>query len=56
MGSGVGAGTGAEWNQISIADYNLEITDYATLYYYSETAPAYSGNFWRYVDGIPTPW
>ncbi len=26
------------------------------LYIYSETAPATAGKYWRYVDGVPTPW
>ncbi|MBP5466669.1 MAG: leucine-rich repeat protein [Clostridia bacterium] len=26
------------------------------VYYYSETAPAEEGNFWHYVNGVPTPW
>lgn len=25
-------------------------------YYYSEEAPAVSGNYWHYVDGVPTVW
>ena len=25
-------------------------------YYYSEAAPTEAGNFWHYVDGVPTPW
>ena len=25
-------------------------------YFYSETKPTEPGNYWRYVDGIPTPW
>lgn len=28
----------------------------APIYYYSETEPTEPGNYWRYVDGIPTPW
>ena len=26
------------------------------IYFYSETKPTELGNYWRYVDGIPTPW
>ena len=26
------------------------------IYFYSETKPTQPGNYWRYVDGIPTPW
>ncbi|MBQ4268587.1 MAG: leucine-rich repeat domain-containing protein, partial [Clostridia bacterium] len=51
------------WDKISIGCYyNSNLTD-ATRYYYSETEPtltaggtAYSGNYWRYVDGVATPW
>jgi hypothetical protein len=25
-------------------------------YYYSESAPTEVGNFWHYVNGVPTPW
>ena len=28
----------------------------ATIYFYSETPPTQPGNYWRYVDGVPTPW
>ena len=27
-----------------------------TVYYYSETQPTEKGNYWRYVDGVPTKW
>ena len=28
----------------------------ASRYYYSEQRPTGSGNYWHYVDGVPTPW
>ena len=28
----------------------------ATHYFYSETEPTGEGNYWHYVDGVPTPW
>ena len=28
----------------------------ATVYFYSEEKPTEPGNYWRYVDGVPTPW
>ena len=41
---------------ISIGDYNGNLTG-ATRYYYSETVPTTSGNYWHYGDdGVPTPW
>ncbi len=48
-------GTESEWNQISIGSFNDELTD-ATRYYYSATQPTTSGNYWHYVDGVPTAW
>jgi hypothetical protein len=43
------------WKGIEIDSNNSKLTS-ATLYYYSETTPAESGNYWHYVDGVPTPW
>ena len=55
-------GTAEEWDEISISSGSALLTD-ATLYYYSESEPnlnvdgtAYVGNYWRYVDGVTTPW
>ena len=48
-------GIEAEWTAISIDTSNEYLTN-ATRYYYSETAPTTEGNFWHYVDGVPTPW
>lgn len=49
-------GTSSDWDNIKvIGGKNTDLTN-ATRYYYSETAPTESGNFWRYVDGVPTPW
>jgi hypothetical protein len=48
-------GTEAEWNRISIGTGNNELLN-ATRYYYSETQPTTAGNFWHYVDGVPTVW
>ena len=28
----------------------------AEKYIYSETEPTIGGNFWHWVDGVPTPW
>ena len=54
-------GTSTDWNNISIVS-NFYLTN-ANRYYYSETEPAlnndgtaYDGNYWHYVDGIPTVW
>ena len=55
-------GTEGQWLKINIDDPNYDLTD-ADRYYYSETEPAlnedgsaYDGNYWRYADGVPTPW
>jgi len=48
-------GTASEWNAIDISSYNSDLTS-ATIYFYSATAPTASGNYWRYVNGVPTAW
>ena len=42
-------GSENEWNQMSIDDNNIPLTD-ATRYYYSATKPTASGNFWHYGE------
>ena len=44
-----------EWSAISIGD-SSSILKQATVYYHSDSQPAESGNYWHYVDGVPTPW
>ena len=55
-------GTQTEWANGVIGTSNLTINS-DTLYFFSEQAPnlnldstAYDGNYWHYVDGIPTIW
>ncbi len=48
-------GTESEWNTISIG-YNNSYLTKATRYYYSETQPTTSGNYWHYVNGVVTKW
>lgn len=48
-------GSIADWENINVAMGNSCLTD-ATIYYYSESEPAYDGQYWRYVDGVPTAW
>ncbi len=55
-------GTANQWDNIVIDYGNTELSN-ATRYYYSEAEPvlnadgnAYNGNYWRYVDGVPTVW
>ena len=50
-------GTAEEWKKISIGYDNSNLTS-ATRYYYSETKPTESGNYWHYdADGVtPVIW
>ncbi len=55
-------GSEQQWSQIEIDDSNSKLLN-AKRYYYSESEPslnedgtAYNGDYWRYVDGVPTPW
>lgn len=50
-------GTAAEWKKISIGFDNIHLTS-TTRYYYSETKPTESGNYWHYdADGVtPVIW
>ena len=48
-------GTANDWNLLTISSYNSNLTD-ATRFYYSETQPTTTGNYWHYVDGVPTAW
>lgn len=51
-------GTASKWNgtMITVDPSNLMyLTMYADIYFYSETAPG-SGNYWRFVDGVATPY
>ena len=43
------------WREISVGQSN-DYLSYATHYYYSESEPTTAGNYWRYVDGVPTAW
>ncbi|MBR2336724.1 MAG: leucine-rich repeat domain-containing protein, partial [Clostridia bacterium] len=51
-------GTSSEWSSISIDSGNSKLTN-ATRYYYIENeadVPTDGGNYWHYVDGVPTKW
>lgn len=48
-------GSLSDWRDISIGSYAWHSTN-ATRYYYSESQPTTSGNYWHYVDGVPTVW
>ena len=44
-----------DWNNITIDSGNSCLTN-AAIYYYSETEPTDSGNYWHYVDGEVKEW
>jgi hypothetical protein len=48
-------GTAKEWNAITAGSGNTNLTS-ATRYYYSESEPTTEGNWWHYVDDVPTVW
>lgn len=48
-------GDSTQWSNITIGTYNTPLSN-ATVYYYSETQPSESGNYWHYVSGEPTIW
>ena len=50
-------GTETTWNRIT--QYSWSIPNYikeVPRYYYSETNPTDSGNYWHYVNDVPTIW
>ncbi len=50
-------GTKAEWNAISIIGVDNAYLLNATRYYYTETEPTESGNYWHYdADGNVAVW
>ena len=48
-------GNSIDWSKISIGSNNYPLK-HITRYYYSEKHPVSAGNFWHYVDGVPTLW
>ena len=49
------SGTASKWGEICSNPTNDMLIN-ATVYYYSESIPTEEGNYWHYVDGVPTPW
>ena len=47
-------GTESDWAKISF-DWNPTLKS-APCYYYSESEPTDEGNYWHYVNGVPTQW
>lgn len=51
------AGTNTQWeNCINNIGKDNDEFNQATKYYYSESEPTTEGNYWHYVDGVPTIW
>ena len=48
-------GTASDFIEIGIGIGNEDFNT-AARYYYSKSEPAVSGNFWHYVNGVPTAW
>ena len=48
-------GADEQWSTISIDSSNSELKT-ANIYYYSFEQPTSAGNYWHYVEGIPTIW
>jgi hypothetical protein len=48
-------GKSSEFGKIKKGAYN-SLLNKATKYWYSEKQPARKGNYWHYVDGVPTVW
>ena len=48
-------GSEKNWNTNSLASM-FDQSSKPTIYFYSETRPTEEGNFWHYVDGVPTVW
>ncbi|MBO5789969.1 MAG: leucine-rich repeat protein, partial [Clostridia bacterium] len=48
-------GMADDWASIQLGNFNYPLED-ATRYDYSATRPETEGNFWHYVDGVPTHW
>lgn len=43
-------GTAEQWSPLS------NKPEYGTVYFYSETEPTSTGNYWHYANGVPTKW
>jgi hypothetical protein len=48
------AGTEEQWANVIIASFNYALDNPPA--FYSESQPTIEGNFWHYVDGVPTLW
>lgn len=46
----------ANWNAIKKNSGKNDALSSIKVYFYREIKPYQAGSFWRYVDGVPTPW
>jgi hypothetical protein len=44
-----------EWSAVSISEESSKLK-HSIVYFYSENQPTKQGNYWHYVDDIPTAW
>ena len=43
--------------EVEHSDENIELLESRNIYYYLEDSTGITeGNYWRYVDGVPTIW
>ena len=47
-------GTSEQFSSITLGSSAIRTN--CLIYYYTETEPTESGNYWHYVDGVPTVW
>ena len=46
----------AHWSVIKKNTASNSAIDTCAIYYFRDIAPYTEGNFWHFVDGVPTPW
>ena len=49
-------GNVSQWNGINPSNKGDQTFPDVTVYYYSENQPTVSGNYWHYVNDVPTKW
>ena len=49
-------GNATQFGNITVSSTGNTLFSNATVYYYSANKPTETGNYWRYYNGIPTPW
>ena len=51
-----GGESSSDWNAIDLSNTDNSKLIQANRYYYSKTQPSSIGNYWHWVNGVPTPW